>query len=103
MTRRRRPVLRPVAARDGRDGYHLWCPGCRDLHGFSVPPWRLVSGGVRAPTVRASLLTRYHDGRTCHLFVTGGRLEFLGDCDHGLAGRKVAMIPVERWPEWARS
>lgn len=31
----------------------------------------------------------------CHTFVTDGRIQFLGDCTHALAGQTVDMAP---WP-----
>lgn len=32
----------------------------------------------------------------CHTFVTNGRIQFLGDCTHALAGQTVDMVP---WTE----
>lgn len=32
----------------------------------------------------------------CHTFVTDGKIQFLGDCTHDLAGKTVGMVP---WPE----
>lgn len=32
----------------------------------------------------------------CHSFVRAGRIEFLGDCTHALAGQTVPLPP---WPE----
>jgi hypothetical protein len=32
----------------------------------------------------------------CHTFVTGGRIEFLPDCTHELAGQTVDMEDIER-------
>lgn len=31
----------------------------------------------------------------CHSFVRDGRIEFLGDCTHELAGKSVALEPVD--------
>ncbi len=31
----------------------------------------------------------------CHSFVRDGRIEFLGDCTHELAGKTVALEPVD--------
>jgi hypothetical protein len=31
----------------------------------------------------------------CHSFVTGGRIEFLGDCTHALAGQTVDLPDIE--------
>lgn len=79
----------------------FWCPGCDDVHMVPVTPdnpdgWSF-DGNYDAPTLTPSLLTR-HGGRPgdriCHLFVRGGRLVFLADCTHTLAGQTVPMGPV---------
>jgi hypothetical protein len=36
--------------------------------------------------------------QTCHLFLTDGRLQYLGDCTHALAGQTV---PLPELPAWA--
>jgi len=36
----------------------------------------------------------------CHTFVTDGRIQFLSDCTHALAGQTVDMPP---WPERKKS
>jgi hypothetical protein len=47
------------------------------------------------PTFTPSLLCNQHDpGSRCHLFVTDGRIQFLDDCHHRLAGQTVDM------PDW---
>lgn len=33
--------------------------------------------------------------RVCHSFVTDGRIQYLGDCTHEMAGQTVDMVP---WP-----
>jgi hypothetical protein len=52
---------------------------------------------MEAPTFTPSILVRYSwsDGpRVCHSFVTGGRIQFLEDCTHHLAGQTVDL------PDW---
>ncbi|WP_223630229.1 DUF6527 family protein [Pseudomonas atacamensis] len=34
-------------------------------------------------------------GKVCHSFVTDGRIQFLGDCTHGLAGQTVNLSDWE--------
>jgi hypothetical protein len=58
--------------------------GCR-------PAWTF-DGNLDSPTFAPSLL--YPD-RVCHLFVRGGRVEFLNDCTHGLRGETVPMVDLE--------
>lgn len=81
------------------------CPGCKGLHAVPVagdgsegPTWAF-NENYESPTLKPSLLTRrqYGDGRgelVCHLFVTDGQLQFLGDCSHELRGQTVPMAEV---------
>jgi len=87
--------LREVLSRvEGRDDERIfWCPGCGCAH-YVDARWRL-SGTDDAPTVRPSVLVGARDGGTrCHLFVTDGRIHYLADCAHALAGRTVEMVPL---------
>lgn len=78
----------------------LWfeCPGCklvhRVMHGTGPEPRWGWNGDIEKPTFTPSVLVRYRwaDGdRICHSFVTDGRIQFLGDCTHALAGQTVAL------------
>lgn len=83
------------------------CPGCGELHGPAVqgsaPPGRPVwdwNGSIETPTISPSLLVRWEHGEerrpmVCHSFIREGRIEFLGDCTHALAGQTVDLLP---WP-----
>ena len=100
------------------------CPGCGCMHGVTVegdapgPRWT-YNGNPDKPTFSPSILVRYshwvppgttpeirqkiesgeivqteiHD--VCHSFVTDGRIQFLGDCTHALAGQTVDLPPWE--------
>ena len=98
------PVLRSVEG--GRVGF--WCPGCDGAHHVGIaPPSPLVwgyNGNAAEPTFTPSVLVTYNgldagvDGApqaVCHSFVTDGRIQFLGDCTHSLAGQTV---PLPEWP-----
>lgn len=63
------------------------------------------NGHPTCPTFLPSILVSYdgadagRDGappRVCHTFVTDGRIQFLGDCTHALAGQTVDL------PDWPR-
>lgn len=99
----------------------FWCPGCSEMHQVSVDGPGAVWGwdrNVDAPTFTPSvLITSGHfvsgqnpDGPCwctynkanpnrpapfkcfrCHSFVTAGRIQFLGDCTHALAGQTVDL------------
>ena len=95
-------------------GYSFWCPGCAEAHSLRVgqsggPNWSF-NDNVDAPTFRPSLLVTWRvppprepddpPDRICHSFITDGRIQFLGDCTHGLAGQTV---PLPEWPrvDWS--
>lgn len=80
------------------------CPGCDEAHRyeFGKPGAWTFNGDYEKPTFTPSLLMRSKHGperrpRVCHLFMTDGKIRFLGDCTHALAGRTVE-IPEP--PEW---
>lgn len=90
-------VLVPL---DGEPGcFVFWCPGCCCAHRID-PRWT-VTGTAAKPTIYGSVLVRAPEGGDkpgsagrCHLFVEDGRLRFLSDCGHPLAGKTVDMEPL---------
>jgi hypothetical protein len=96
----------------GLYGYEFKCPGCASANiagGFDshvIPTtgpkaWQF-NGDVERPTLSPSILaheTKRHDGSVfaprCHSFVRDGRIEYLTDCGHALAGQTVDL------PDWA--
>lgn len=95
--------------RSGADNHLLfWCPGCDGAHQISVgagsgPRWD-YNGNPEAPTFTPSVLVTYNgrdagtDGAppaVCHSFVTDGRIQYLGDCTHALAGQTVDLPDFE--------
>ena len=103
------------------DSIRWWCPGCERRH--TVPTKQLApdgwdfNGDYDKPTLSPSVLVYSHlalidpnlegDALTapenvrqtpnCHTFIRDGRIEFLSDCTHALAGATVAMEPVSEW------
>ena len=102
-------LLSPILA-DYGDSVAFWCPGCDDVHAVNVhsdtrPRWG-YNGDPASPTFTPSILLR--TGRAvdptfvpepgdppevCHTFVTDGRIQFLDDCTHALAGQTVPLPP----------
>ena len=93
----------------GPGTYTFECPGCCCAHFIRTKPdpelpgkevWTW-NGDVDKPTVTPSLHVFYpRSGQTpqktlCHLFITEGKLRFLGDCDHELKGQVVPMLEWE--------
>lgn len=57
------------------------------------PGWTF-NGDLKKPTFKPSLLNRGGDkeGKAiCHLYVTAGKIQYLPDCTHALAGKTVDM------------
>jgi hypothetical protein len=94
--------------------YGHWCPGCKSIHDFAVEqPFRngarwTYSGVPESPTFSPSMnisVGPFPDGTTkrCHYFLRGGRIQFLNDSTHELAGQTVDLpdIPSEalKWSE----
>lgn len=85
----------------------FYCPGCQRSHAIQSgsdfgPNWTW-NGSLDRPTFTPSVLVTY-DGKdagigrappaVCHSFVTDGRIQFLTDCTHALAGQTVDL------PKW---
>lgn len=92
----------------------FWCPGCDGAHQVGVgegpgPRWG-CNGNPHAPTFMPSILVRGTQPLTdeehaavmagklfepkpliCHSFITNGRIQFLNDCTHALAGQTVDL------------
>ncbi|WMW64400.1 DUF6527 family protein [Nitratidesulfovibrio liaohensis] len=85
----------------------FWCPGCQTHHIITVrsdiPAWSW-NGDGDYPTFSPSILVRHEakpdagEGfeewrkeRVCHCFVRDGRIQFLSDCTHHLAGQTVEL------------
>lgn len=87
------------------------CPGCGPSAVHLVPvegpkAWGF-NGSLERPTLTPSVLVRGKDydedpdgkpcnvrDRVCHSFVTDGRIQYLGDCTHALAGQTVDLPEV---------
>ncbi|MGQ3486130.1 DUF6527 family protein [Roseovarius pacificus] len=93
----------------------FWCPGCNGVHAVIVDGSRgwTFDGNEQAPTFAPSVLVRGTEPITddeharimagekitpkpavCHTFVRAGRIQFLNDCTHDLAGQTVDL------PDW---
>ena len=82
----------------------FWCPGCDGAHQVGVgegpgPRWG-YNGNPDAPTFTPSVFVNAPGAffnpaaPSCHSFVTDGRIQFLPDCTHALAGQTVDI------PDW---
>lgn len=109
-------ILKRVESAPGvRYGYRFECPGCGVPHVIPVEPspkgWGF-NENEEAPTFTPSILVYPHryliktpdefppDGLVgesplCHSFVRDGKIEFLSDSTHPLAGKTVPLPPID--------
>ena len=112
--------VRLIKVEDTR--YESWefkCPGCGHSHVYYTknpegrPVWGFANMDVNKPTFTPSLLNRWGKDAdpnwqepegtspswgwsgTCHLYVTDGKIIYLGDCTHHLAGQTIEMEDIE--------
>jgi hypothetical protein len=105
----------------GTKAWRFWCPGCEGHHAPIEGRWTF-NGDCNRPTFSPSILVRgtrftekgeveYEKWRVagfpmrkevfdsipsvCHSFVTDGRIRYLGDCTHSLAGQTVDLPDLE--------
>lgn len=90
-----------MKARRAESGFLTWhCPGCERGHDVPVEGehrWEW-NGSLESPTLSPSVLVYAHDASPsfkpqprCHCFIKDGRIQFLSDCGHGMAGQTVGM------------
>lgn len=70
------------------------CPGCGRTH--SINNTWTFNGDMERPTITPSVKVTWPQGkgkpdRICHSFVTDGKIQFLSDCTHSLAGQTVDL------------
>lgn len=87
----------------GKQSYRFVCPGCAQYdepgstfiatHVFNST-WS-YNGDGDSPTVSPSILVTGHDEKRCHSFIEEGRIRFLSDCSHSLAGKTVQLLEID--------
>ena len=92
------------------DMFRFKCPGCGLDHFISIGPKSYLAarwtfnGDCEKPTINPSVLVWRDipegvkvtpDVRRCHSFVRDGKIQFLSDCTHDLAGQTVELPDIE--------
>lgn len=88
----------------------FYCPGCEEHHQIDTAKWEF-NGDYEKPTFSPSYLTwndpnpkadpkydpdgKYRNGFRCHSFIKDGKIEYLSDCTHKLAGQTVELRDLE--------
>jgi hypothetical protein len=92
-------------------GYGHWCPGCNSGHEINVDrpnasgaKWTF-DGNMDCPTFSPSINLQINPpgnphyqpdvkSARCHYFIRAGRIQFLPDCTHALAGQTVDLPDI---------
>lgn len=81
--------------------FFFHCPGCKIDHGVWTTETNLnkaiweFNGDMYLPTFRPSIRVRWGIDVICHSFVTGGKIRFLEDSTHWLAGQTVDLPELD--------
>lgn len=97
--------IKRYTADDGN--YHgelgFYCPGCKQRHFiYDIESDKAASNGhcwsfnknYDEPTLSPSILVQWPNHR-CHSFVREGKIQFLSDCTHVLAGQTIELHEIE--------
>ena len=91
------PKFTPYYDNDGNvTGHAFECPGCGQIH--LVDKRWTFNGDTENPTITPSLLVRYNYkdvAKRCHSFIKEGKIQFLNDCTHELAGKTVDLPQLD--------
>jgi hypothetical protein len=116
--------LRSLKSESNVEAYCFYCPGCKGFHTIYVNGGTYTwgwNGSKEKPTFTPSILIRtgchapqFNSNQhcwctyelrigkkspfkcgTCHSFVTDGKIQFLSDCSHELAGQTVDLPTLE--------
>lgn len=75
------------------DKWMFQCPACECCH-YADNRWTF-NGDLKKPTFSPSILVNRDlanpDTPLCHSFVTDGKIQFLNDCTHEMAGQTVEL------------
>jgi hypothetical protein len=71
------------------NSYIVFCPGCNEIHRFDFR-W-IFDGNKQNPSFTPSLRIFDNNGTVCHSYLKNGIWEFLNDCRHNLAGKKIPL------------
>ena len=77
--------------------YSFFCPACKTEHevwttneGYEPPAWR-INYDLSKPTFEPSICITKPGKDVCHSFVTMGKIQYLSDCTHNMAGQIIDL------------
>lgn len=92
--------MKNTIIKDKHGNAWFFCKGCNFRHRIPVEgdnKWEW-NGDLIKPTFSPSILVTWNEltgDKVCHSFVKEGRIQYLGDCTHKLAGQTVDLIAIK--------
>jgi hypothetical protein len=81
--------------------YIFYCEGCKTHH-YADKRWSF-NGDFEKPTFSPSILVEIghypKPNDICHSFVKDGKIQYLSDCTHHLAGQTVELLDEENYED----
>ena len=94
-------IAKKFTGSDGEEIILIFCPACKSGHHIrvkngkrelSVWDW---NESLESPTFIPSLLCYLDKGKICHSYITDGKIRFLKDCSHNMAGQTVPLEKLQ--------
>lgn len=79
--------------------YLYWCEGCGCEHAFGLESEKghhTFNGSLYNPTVNPSLLENSVPEKVCHSYIYEGKIKYLSDCFHHLAGQTIELPDIDK-------
>lgn len=76
--------------------YEYWCPGCKRHHFANRKTWNInLTTNTLIPSYLLITPRPKGEDMVCHSWVRKGKIQYLNDCTHDLAGKTVDMEPLK--------
>ena len=69
--------------------FYFYCKACNEIHGINNT-WAVEINAFGKPTVNPSILIEKENYK-CHMHIKNGKIKYLDDSTHYLAGKTVDM------------
>lgn len=94
--------IKHIYEETGKEYHHrqflYWCKGCGYEHAFGLRSeggHHTFNMDLNNPTVNPSLLQNFTPGRLCHSYIKDGKIQYLSDCQHALAGQTIELPDID--------
>lgn len=79
----------------------IYCEGCKQNH-YADERWRFNYNYEEpsfSPSIKVEIGHHPKPSDICHSFVKDGKIQYLNDCTHHLAGQTIELLDEKEWYE----